>query len=126
MGPCAPAPASFSPRSTRRSEDVTDKRPILALAPLALLAACGGEADRGAATSGEVLEGTISDSMLPVDRVRSEPPLEDPEAFAEAQSGAETAAGGDAPDDAEGEAEDEEEGAPEEAPAAEPTPEHDG
>ena len=64
------------------------KRPILALPLLALLGACGEEApaDDGRAASGEVLEGTISDAMLPVDRVRSEPPLEDPEAFAEARS----------------------------------------
>lgn len=67
---------------------MTVKRAIPVLAVLALLAACGGEAstDDGRAASGEVLEGTITDAMLPVDRVRSEPPLEDPEAFAEALS----------------------------------------
>lgn len=48
------------------------------LFPLALLAACGDEAaqegdDRSA--SGEVLEGTISDEMLPLDQLTSEPPL---------------------------------------------------
>ena len=65
---------------------MTDKRLIVVLLPLALLAACGEEpADDGRAASGEVLEGTISDAMLPLDRVQSEPPLEDPEAFAEAQ-----------------------------------------
>jgi hypothetical protein len=65
---------------------MTDKRPIVLLLPLALLAACGEEAvDDGRAASGEVLEGTISDAMLPLDRVQSEPPLEDPEAFAEVQ-----------------------------------------
>jgi len=98
---------------------MTDTRPFLApmpvVAALALLAGCGGEpsADDGRAASGEVLEGTISDSMLPLDRVRSEAPLEDPEAFAEALEeageapasqadgeGAE-AAGGAAADDAE-------------------------
>lgn len=69
---------------------MTDKRPFLVLAPfallpLALLAACDREpAEEGAAT-GEVLEGTVSDAMLPLDRVRSEAPLEDPEAFAEVQ-----------------------------------------
>jgi hypothetical protein len=66
------------------------KRPLI-LAPftLALLAACGGEpSGDGRAASGEVLEGTISDAMLPVDRVRSEAPLEDPEAFAEVRSAA--------------------------------------
>ena len=65
---------------------MTDKRLIVLLLPLALLAACGEEpADEGRAASGEVLEGTISDAMLPVDRVQSEPPLEDPEAFAAVQ-----------------------------------------
>ena len=69
-----------------------DKRLFLALPALALLAGCGGEgADEGGAATGEVLEGTISDAMLPLDRVRSEPPLEDPEAFAEAQKEAEEA-----------------------------------
>jgi len=55
--------------------------PPLAL-PIALLAACG---DDGATTddersaSGEVLEGTISDSMLPLATTTSEPPLLPPE-----------------------------------------------
>ena len=69
-----------------------DKRLLLALPALALLAACGGSKtseNDGRAASGEVLEGTISDEMLPVDQVRSEPPLEDPEAFAKAISAAE-------------------------------------
>jgi len=67
---------------------MTDKRLLLALPALALLAACGGDApaDDSRAASGEVLEGTISDAMLPIDRVRSEPPLEDPEAFAKTRS----------------------------------------
>ena len=67
---------------------MTAARPILVLSVLVLLAACGGEApaEDGRAASGDVLEGTISDAMLPVDRVRSEAPLEDPEAFAEARS----------------------------------------
>jgi hypothetical protein len=65
---------------------MTDKRPIVLLLPLALLAGCGEEStDDSRAASGEVLEGTISDAMLPLDRVQSEPPLEDPKAFAEAQ-----------------------------------------
>ena len=75
---------------------MTDKRLglILALLPAALLAACNDEpVDEGQA-SGEVLEGTVSDAMLPIDRVQSEPPLEDPEAFAEAQEEAAEAAQG--------------------------------
>lgn len=72
-----------------------DKRLLCTLPALALLAACGdGASDSdGRAASGEVLEGTISDAMLPVDRVRSEPPLEDPEAFAKARSAASGAVG---------------------------------
>ncbi len=51
------------------------------LLPLALLSACGDEgepvdADAPAAT-GEVLEGTINDAMLPLATVRSLPPLEE-------------------------------------------------
>ena len=82
---------------------MTDRRPILALLPLALLAACNEEAvDDSRAASGEVLEGTVSDAMLPIDRVQSEPPLEDPEAFAKAQTeAAEGAPGGEATGDAE-------------------------
>jgi hypothetical protein len=72
---------------------------ILAPFAVALLAACGSEpsGDDGRSASGEVLEGTISDAMLPVDRVRSEAPLEDPEAFAEARSKAAGAGEADEP-----------------------------
>jgi hypothetical protein len=103
---------------------MTDKRLFLALLPIALLAACTEEpVDEGAAT-GEVLEGTVSDAMLPLDRVQSEPPLEDPEAFAEVQErAAEAAPGG---DEAAGESEGEEaesEAAETLDPAAIPPPE---
>ena len=94
-----------------------DKRLLLALPAVALLAACGGSKPSGndsRAASGEVLEGTISDDMLPVDRVRSEPPLEDPEAFAKARSKADGAA-------ATGEAADGTEGAEGDQPAPEVT-----
>ena len=79
---------------------MTDKRLFLALPALALLAACGdnGPANDSRAASGEVLEGTISDAMLPVDTVRSEPPLEDPEAFQKALSKAQDGEDGDLPD----------------------------
>jgi hypothetical protein len=107
---------------------MTVKRPMI-LAPfvLALLAACGSEPSGGdgRAASGEVLEGTISDAMLPVDRVRSEAPLEDPEAFAKARSAADGAEG---PDDAAvgaGGEEPEAEDAEEQAPAAPPEPAED-
>jgi len=56
--------------------------PLLLLLPLALLAACGDDAtptDAGRSATGEVLEGTISDDMLPLATVRSQPPLLPPE-----------------------------------------------
>ena len=104
-----------------------DKRlflaPALMMAPLALLAACSDDApaDDGRSASGEVLEGSISDAMLPVDRVRSQPPLEDPEAFAEAVEGEESDAesGEEGEEAAEGEA-DAAEGAEAEPAAEEP------
>lgn len=58
-------------------------RPRFVLAPLCLLAACGDDpvpVDEGRLASGEVLEGTISDDMLPLDRLRSQAPLADEEA----------------------------------------------
>lgn len=60
------------------------------LVPLALLAACGGDsADEGDGRSatGEVLEGTISDDMLPLDQLQSEPPLLEPERAARPAGG---------------------------------------
>jgi hypothetical protein len=99
---------------------VTDKRLFLALAPLALLAACGKQApaDDSRSASGKVLEGTISDAMLPVDTVQSQPPFEDPKAAekvaaqAAHEPGAVSAAAAtDAPPDAAA------------TPAEEPTPE---
>ena len=107
---------------------MTDKRLAFAFAllPLGLLAACDRErAEEGAAT-GEVLEGTVSDAMLPLDRVRSEAPLEDPEAFAEAQEKAAAEPGGAAAPSSEAEAADDAE--PDEAddgPAIEAPPESD-
>ncbi|OYW45695.1 MAG: hypothetical protein B7Z08_11660 [Sphingomonadales bacterium 32-68-7] len=55
-------------------------RLIALLALPALLAACGGEPrdDDERSASGEVLEGTISDAMLPIDTVSSQPPLAEP------------------------------------------------
>ena len=52
---------------------------LFLLLPLSLLAACDGAqeeaVEEGADASGEVLEGSISDDMLPVDTLRSQPPL---------------------------------------------------
>ena len=85
---------------------LTRLRALIALASLALIASCGKDEvaqSDGRSASGEVLEGTVSDAMLPLDRVQSEPPLEDPDAFEEAQAKAARdaavprAAGDDAP-----------------------------
>ena len=59
------------------------KTALLPAVALFALAACRNDAPAEGAAPGEVLEGSISDEMLPVDSVRSEPPLEDPEAFRE-------------------------------------------
>ena len=62
-------------------------RLAFALALSFALAACGGGGgDEEQARSGEVLEGTVSDAMLPIDTVRSQPPLAEPEAAAEVQA----------------------------------------
>ena len=71
----------------------------LAALPLAL-AACKGEkkpAEAGTA-QGEILQGSVSDAMLPLDTVRSQPPLA-PEATSSGQPGKKSAHG-----DASGEA----------------------
>lgn len=48
---------------------------IVVLASCALLAACGGKSDdEQRQAAGQVLEGSISDSMLPLETVTSEPP----------------------------------------------------
>lgn len=58
---------------------MSPRRPLLALVPIALLAACGEETPpEEGELSGEVLEGTISDEMLPLDQVRSRAPLAEP------------------------------------------------
>ncbi|MBH5323528.1 hypothetical protein [Aurantiacibacter sediminis] len=50
---------------------------------LMLLAACNGDEvpadDDPREASGEVLEGTISDDMIPLDQLRSQPPLAEPD-----------------------------------------------
>ena len=54
--------------------------PVLACA--LALAACGGDnggKGKGRDASAEVLEGTISDGMIPLDELRSESPLAPPE-----------------------------------------------
>jgi|SRR5690606_8333542 hypothetical protein len=77
---------------------MTVKFPYLALPLFVLLASCGGNApaDDERSASGEVLEGTISDEMLPLDRLRSEPPPANPRASAESRA----ASGGEASSEA--------------------------
>lgn len=101
------------------------------LVPLALLAACGDEpaADGdGRSASGQVLEGTISDDMLPLDKVQSEPPLLAPELAPSRDRAAgdagEASEAGSTPDEAEPAADEPaepeaDEPEPEEEPAAE-------
>jgi len=54
------------------------QRPLAlpALALLAALSACKREGAPDAAGSGQILPGSISDAMLPADRVTSQPPLD--------------------------------------------------
>ncbi len=62
---------------------------------LGLLSGCGGDANSDKRTAtGEVLSGTISDDMLPLDTVKSQAPLADPGAHKAANAAA--AAEGDA------------------------------
>ncbi|PZU16903.1 MAG: hypothetical protein DI591_05210 [Citromicrobium sp.] len=79
---------------------------ILALLPALALAACGGSGtDAGTAedSKGEVLGGSISDAMLPLDTLRSQSAPAEPDAIPEADGsgdgGAERAPGqvGDTP-----------------------------
>ena len=71
-------------------------RYLLPIAALGLLAACGDDPapspdDDARTASGEILEGTISDEMLPLETLQSQPPL------VESSPGA---TGGDAAEDA--------------------------
>ena len=53
---------------------------VVGLAPLALAACKGGKKpDEARTAQGEVLPGSASDAMLPLDSVRSQPPLAPPE-----------------------------------------------
>ncbi len=86
----APAPGTShqAMRITGKSLLVTS---ILALS----LSACGDTAERAEndtrEAEGEVLEGSISDEMIPLDQLRSEGDMEEPEA-AEGEAGAAPAA----------------------------------
>ena len=85
---------------------------LTAAALAALLTACNGDAPQEGEVTGEVLEGTISDEMLPLDRVQSEAPLADPTGMGRGSQSNAGAGDAEPADDAEIGAED--------TPAAEP------
>jgi len=62
---------------------------LLTLALFALpLAACHSKADDAAATAVEpIQQGSVSDAMLPLDKVTSEPPLAEPDEDADSSTG---------------------------------------
>ena len=66
---------------------------LFTIAPLLAVAGCSGEktANDKREAGGEVLEGSISDAMLPVDTVRSQPPLA-PHSAAAKEQGKDTSA----------------------------------
>lgn len=76
-----------------------DRRFLFAL-PLALLAACNDTPTGKAGQGGQVLEGSISDEMLPVERLASEPPMMAPEPGEAAPAASATAEPTDAATDA--------------------------
>jgi hypothetical protein len=78
-------------------------RLLAAACAVLLLAGCGGKKDKvdQRTASGEVLQGTISDDMLPLATVTSQPPKARPHAAA---SGSDSADDGDATDDDTGDA----------------------
>lgn len=79
---------------------------ILAIPALTLAACNSGTEENGGTASGEVLEGTISDAMLPLDTLTSQPPIAKPEPAAGSSSAASDAAsdGAEEADDESGEA----------------------
>lgn len=70
-------------------------RSTILLASLALLAACHGSPKNDQrSASGQVLQGTISDAMLPVDKLKSQGPTLAPSAGKGGAEGAADAASG--------------------------------
>jgi hypothetical protein len=68
-------------------------RSLALLLPLALLAGCHKPAKNDQrSASGEVLQGTISDAMLPLDTLKSQPPLLAPSQQKSTPEGVEDAA----------------------------------
>jgi hypothetical protein len=100
---------------------LTLPRSLALIVPLALLSACnkGAEKDSRSA-SGEVLQGTISDEMLPLDKLKSQPPLLAPTERATTSEAPEDATSGEGEAPAETSAEPEAAATP--APAASAAP----
>jgi len=75
---------------------LTVLRSTILLAALALLGACHGSSPKNdqRSASGQVLQGTISDAMLPVDKLRSQGPLLAPSQAKTTPEGAADEAGG--------------------------------
>jgi hypothetical protein len=112
MGRYARVPGISSPRLKARSDLLTRLRLLLPLTIVTLLAACDSKpATDAAKDTGEVLQGTISDAMLPLDTVKSQPPLAEPATAARGSASG-------AADDEVAETADEEGAAPEEAATA--------
>lgn len=66
------------------------RRSLLAIAlPAALLAGCGGGSDDNddRTATGEVLEASVSDAMIPLEQLESQPPLMRERASEEAEAG---------------------------------------
>ena len=82
--------------------DLRLSRLAIATIAVALLAACGEEApsEDSRAATGEVLEGTISDAMLPLDQVRSQPPLAAPRSRSTSAGDADQAESGEGTEEA--------------------------
>lgn len=71
--------------------------PAVLAVPALLLAACGSEKNKDDRTaSGQVLQGSISDEMLPLDTVTSKPPLIKESSGSGARAASSDAAGEDA------------------------------
>jgi hypothetical protein len=51
------------------------RRSLALIVPLLALSACGQDKPKESAASGEILPGSVSDAMLPEDRLTSQPPL---------------------------------------------------
>jgi hypothetical protein len=93
---------------------------IVCVAPLALTACKGKKPDEARTVQGEILPGSASDAMLPLDTVRSQPPLAPPEETGGKSGKVSSGSGGAAAQEAEASAS-EEGGVPNAAPAPAPS-----